>query len=901
MKKISFFFVLLFIFFNFVNICAESVNESIKKQELIIKVEKNKLFKLNKIGKNYNINFIFENRNFRFYKVKVKSNLDKELNLFKSYGFRVYKNHILKAFDKPNDMYYEQQWFLQSIGADLCWSYFKGSGDIVVYVLDSGLDYTHPDLINSVYHNPDEISFNGIDDDNNGYVDDTIGYDFVTEEPSYTDNGDGYPPDNDPMDCAAHGTAVGGIIAAETDNSIGVASVGWKTKVYPLRVAYSYYGSIYALESDITAALYYAIDNGAKIINVSFGSVTKLPLLKEAIDEAEKKNVIIVAPSGNDFNNMKNYPAAYPYVISVSGVNRNNLNYGYNYGLWNDICAPAVSIFTTVPDNGYSNVSGTSVASPIVSASLAYLLDYKKDLDISTIVHSLFTYSLDIDTILPTLKYQMGLGRLDLFNSFKNLDNPILLELSKIDFDTNKVYLPSDVIDFDMKIKNIGIDIQSGSFDINLILSNNNVFNIYSATISNFNRGDVLSIQNCDFTIPQDIDFNTEFIIDLRGTIEGEKFRFDRKYFSKKFNPIFYNIGNKDISLSVGNNGLLGHNDLTESYQTEYNDYQLGDGLLYKKFGDILYTGSIWFGGEDSKVFDGTAKNIPIKLTDWYVDNSFVISEKDDNIRCLRLSYCDDTTNIGIKVEENIFFNNNSFYLFNFKIKNYGLDLKNPRFGIFTEFDLINYAKNKVVYNRDEKYAIFSYYDTLYACLGYIGEDEMINFYAIEDYYNYNVNTLNDSIKYNFMNNTNIIDGVGDLSGVLSSGFNGDFIKNDSLEFWYYLAVYEDNDSLDFILKKIKELYDNVNNTTVVYENKKANNVKVSIFPNPAKKFINIMSNKRIDKIYLYNIEGRFLNRYDNINNLNYSINIGLYSSGSYFVKICIKDKVIIKKFVIIK
>lgn len=248
-----------------------------------------------------------------------------------------------------------------------------GKGTVVA-VIDTGVDYTHKDLADNIWVNEGEIPGNGIDDDGNGYVDDVHGVDFV----------DG---DSDPMDERGHGTHVAGIIAMTPGNGGGVG-VAYGAKIMCVRAGQAN-GSF--ASSDIAKAIKYAADNGADVINMSFGGTGRSYLVESALQDAFP-SCVLVAAAGNDglpTNDAKQagylftediYPAGYKYVIGVMATDNNkSLAYFSNWdfkegsGCEYEMAAPGVGIYSTLPGNRYACWSGTSMATPNVAAAAAIL------------------------------------------------------------------------------------------------------------------------------------------------------------------------------------------------------------------------------------------------------------------------------------------------------------------------------------------------------------------------------------------------------------------------------------------------------------------------------------------------------------------------------------------------
>ena len=291
-------------------------------------------------------------------------------------------NHVFRVQQfSTNDSLLGEQWGLQAIRALKAWTITRGSPDVLVAVIDTGIDYTHPDLRDQIWINPgedlnrngrvDSTDFNQIDDDGNGFVDDIQGWDF-TDAPNFIDLGDYLERDADPRDENGHGTAVAGIIAARGNNGQGIAGVAYGCRLMNLRAGTSLG---FLEEDDVAAAVLYAVTNGARVINMSFGDVVVSPLLRDVIRYAYARGVILVASSGNSGTDEPHYPSGFSETISVGAVTRNRIVAGFsNYGISLDVVAPGQEIWTTRLDGGYQMFAGTSAAAPFVSGLAALIL-----------------------------------------------------------------------------------------------------------------------------------------------------------------------------------------------------------------------------------------------------------------------------------------------------------------------------------------------------------------------------------------------------------------------------------------------------------------------------------------------------------------------------------------------
>ncbi len=335
----------------------------------------------------------------------------------------VEENRVFRLDDLPNDPRLSEQAGLKAVSAFKAWDIEKGSAEISVGVIDTGIDYNHPDLRGNIWINAgedlnhngalDPLDFNGIDDDGNGYIDDIIGWDF-TDAPNYPDGGDYRQRDADPMDENGHGTGVAGIIAAVTDNGVGMAGVAPGCRLMCLR---AFTSGGYGEEDDVCAAIIYAIDNGARVINMSWGDVFVSRLLDDVIHFAASENVVCVSSAGNAATDQVHYPSAFTNTISVGATDdADNLASFSNFGPSLDLVAPGVNILSTKLGGDYGNgFSGTSFAAPFVSAGAALLLSQNPGRDPDA-VRSLLIVSAD-DLGTQGWDAWFGAGRLNIFRA----------------------------------------------------------------------------------------------------------------------------------------------------------------------------------------------------------------------------------------------------------------------------------------------------------------------------------------------------------------------------------------------------------------------------------------------------------------------------------------------------
>ncbi len=320
-------------------------------------------------------------------------------------------NYLIPIRTIPNDPDFSRQWSLHNTGqtggvddahidAVEAWGIEHGKAEVVIAIIDTGVVHTHEDLAANIWHNPGEIPDNGIDDDENGYVDDTIGWDFVDSFGGAADE-DFETPDNNPMDRHGHGTHVAGIAGAVTNNGLGIAGVAWNCKIMPVRAVYKTPSGGGVMESaDASLAIVYAAENGARVINLSWGDYQKSELIEDAITFATNKGALVCAAAGNENSSGLIYPAASENaaVLAVGATDsHDNKALFSNYGNWVDVSAPGVNIYSTHLIDSYRQMSGTSMAVPHVTGVAALVFSYSPDispLEVKTrIMHSVDVFT----------------------------------------------------------------------------------------------------------------------------------------------------------------------------------------------------------------------------------------------------------------------------------------------------------------------------------------------------------------------------------------------------------------------------------------------------------------------------------------------------------------------------
>ena len=411
----------------------------------------------------------------------------------------------------PNDSLYDKQWYLKNIKAEQAWDIHKGEdGDsiIILGITETfGIKYNHPDLAQNIWNNLgedadgdgktfefknsawvfDQDDINNVDDDGNGYVDDLIGWNF--------DNNNNNPIDEDQFFNEGHGTLVSGITAAATNNSIGIASISYNLKIMPVRGLYN--------------GLIYAAENGADVINCSWGGYPFSKADKEAIDYVSGLGSIIVAGAGNDIFDPF-YPAYYPSVICVAGVDSQDVRVPYsNFGAGVDVVTPAPTsskpFISTTKDNLYSNtLEGTSFCAPIVTGLIGLIKSFHPDWTNDQIIKQLLYTTDNIDSVNPGFEHLLGTGRINAYRALTE-SNPTITPELKLNTTLLKVTHPTNqdsVISLSFKVQNYSHFLDANPLTISLTSKNPDVQIIngnYSGFITTNSITELLDILQIKF------------------------------------------------------------------------------------------------------------------------------------------------------------------------------------------------------------------------------------------------------------------------------------------------------------------------------------------------------------------------------------------------------------------
>lgn len=318
-------------------------------------------------------------------------------------------NYLFKKMESPNDPAYIDQWHHKKLGTSAAWTKSMGSKELIVAIIDDGIDRNHEDLKGRIVN----------------------AYDTIRNRKHIVPKGE-------------HGTHIAGIIAGSANNGIGGTGVAPNVKLMPINV----FDGEYADTADIIDAIHYAVQQKANIINMSLGDTSYSESLNKAVQEAYKKGVLIVAAAGNEGDMGKNvqrvYPAAFSHVISVAATNSSDKRPSYsNYHSTVDIAAPGDDILSTLPNGKYGWMSGTSMATPMVAGVAALIWSHEPKLNKTEVEYRLYDSAVDLGTKGKDIYYGNGRVNAKKALEMKTLTKPSVTAISDKDTKINGK-IPSD-------------------------------------------------------------------------------------------------------------------------------------------------------------------------------------------------------------------------------------------------------------------------------------------------------------------------------------------------------------------------------------------------------------------------------------------------------------------------
>ncbi len=588
----------------------------------------------------------------------------------------------------PNDPFYSSQYYLNLIKMPQAWDLSQGDTSVIIGIVDTGVDWPHPDLYANIWHNPHwqtDTNFPG----------DSIGWDF-----GGNGNNGNPTPDNNPIeDKPAHGTLLAGVSDAVTNNNIGIAGIGVKCKIMCVKTS----------ERDVTdpstgepyiiygfEGIKYAADNGAKVINCSWGGSGFSQMEQDVINYAESKGALVVAAAGNDGKEESFYPASYNGVISVAATSANDVkSYYSNYGTSVDVTAPGDNIYSTWQPNTYQSASGTSLSTPIVTGIAALVFSKYPSYTPLQVGELIRVNCDDIYSKNSAYQYLLGKGRVDAYNTLLRTNDESVRAVNVQFSDAppggngNGAFEPGETLTLKLGFMNylkpvnsLNVTLQSmnsystvdnGSFTVNNI-----------ATLDSFNNSTSLF----KITLAKSIPLDENLIYKLNYTDGSYS---DFQLISIVANPSYTTQDNNNIALTVTSKGALGFND--------YPDNLEGEGFKFQNGSNFLFEGALLLGTSASRLSDEIRDSTQANQdTSFKVVQPFLIANgseageqigntvfNDDNAGAYKLGVAVKLRTYSFNVDPD-----KNFIILRYDIaNNSGTDINNFYVGNFFDWDMI--------------------------------------------------------------------------------------------------------------------------------------------------------------------------------------------------------------------
>ncbi len=612
--------------------------------------------------------------------------IEKVIDLLMATGLFEYvePSYISSVSYTPNDPLLSNSgmYFLNKINAYNAWDINKGDTNIVVGIVDTGTDWDHGDLVTAIKYNyADPI--NGIDDDNDGFIDNYRGWDVAANDNDPMVTGSGVP---------AHGSHVSGCAAAATDNGVGVAGSGFKTKFLPVKISDNLGNLIAAYEGIV-----YAADHGCHIINCSWGGPGGGQFGQDIIDYATiNQDRLVVAAAGNDGNEIHFFPSAYKFVLSVASTNDTDTKSGFsNYGTFVDVSAPGSNIYSTYFNNTYTGSSGTSMAAPIAAGAAAIVKAQFPFYTGLQIGEQLRVTSDNIDGINPAYAGKLGRGRINLFRALSEsaksvrMENLFLTDNNDDTFVANDTLrISGDIINFLNPLSNLTVTLSTTSSAVTIIDNSTTPGAMGSLATSN-NLADPFLVKINPSAVQ-----NAKIL--FRLTFNDGAYT-DIQQFELIVNVDYINVTKNDIGTTITSKGRLGYNNTGQSE---------GLGFTYKGSATMMYEGGLMIGANSNQVSDNVRG-----ASNGQTDNDFQSVLKVATVIPTVKSEFDlfgkfndalaGATTMNLLVDHQLYvwstFADRKYVIVEYTIKNNGSsNISGLHAGIFSDWDIMDYNKNKI-------------------------------------------------------------------------------------------------------------------------------------------------------------------------------------------------------------
>jgi len=752
----------------------------------------------------------------------------------------------------PNDPSLGLQYHLGKINAYLAWDTQKGDTNVVIGITDTGTDWDHPDLVNSIKYNYND-PIDGTDNDNDGYIDNFRGWD-ISEN------------DNNPMvDNSDHGSHVSGCSSATTDNNIGVAGSGFNCKF--IMVKCSKQASTNAIDNGYEA-ITYAADHGCSIINCSWGGAGGSQFGQDACNYATiNKGCLVVASAGNNGNDILSFPAAYNNVLCVASTGNNDVKSSFsNYGYWVDVCAPGSNIYATLYNNGYAFLSGTSMSSPVCAGGAALVKSQYPSYSGLQVGEKLRVTCDNIYGIGGNSPYpnKLGNGRINLASALTASSPSVRFENVNYYDNNDNTFIIGDTI----RMQGVFRNYLDATTALNITLSSTSPYvQILNNTVNAgvMNTLDSLNITSNPFTFLVKANAPKNTSIPLKITYADPNYN-AAEYFSITVNVDYINITVNRVFTTVTSRGKIGYN---QDSQTE------GLGFVYNDSLPLMYESGLMIGKNSTTVSDVFRGTGAAADEDFF---ALVSATKLPNVKSDFDVYAKFNDNPGspqIKVDVThrsyawVNAGDDKYVIMEYVLKNTGTStLSNLYAGIATDWDIQDFSHNKGA----EETALKMGYVYCTDAGGVFAGAKLLtntgfNHYSIDnisgggggvDLYASGFSTAEKYTTVSTARPTAGGTGVGnDIIDVVSSG-PLTIAAGDSVKIAFALLAGDELSDLIVSANNAQIKYDGILSSGIA--NASSLSTNMVLFPNPANNFINIVCKDALNEnvvIEIIDINGR--------------------------------------------
>ncbi len=689
------------------------------------------------------------------------------------YAEPVFKEQLFIAPNDPDAAATNsKQPYLASIKAYDAWGVTTGDSTVVIGIIDTGADYNHEDLESNIFLNTND-PIDGTDNDGNGYIDDYRGWDFADR-------------DSDPAsDFGNHGTRVAGLASARTNNAIGMAGTGFKSKFVPLKA----FRSSNNTSGGNYEAIIYAADRGVDVLNLSWGSTGSYSqAAQDIINYAVlEKNVVVVAAAGNTNAELTFYPASYDNVLSVAASTNDGTKSSFGtYSHYVDLVAPGTAVYSTNNANAYGTADGSSFSSPLVAGAAALMKSYFPHYTAVQIIEQLRISGTSVDGLSGNAAFKglLGRGMLNMYAALTDTLSPsVRIVANSFYTQTGQKVYYGDTVHYQLAATNWLKPATGLEIDLELVGDVATITNSKWAT-PYLAKDDSIK-HSFSLVVNENVPPSSRVIVKAKMTASGYN---DTQYFEFSTQPDSITTTSANLALTINSKGDLGYTQ---------DSLKAGNGLRFLNSPIVSQAGFL-IGTSDSTLADNVSNNLKyntrsddfsaskyLKLysgtsADTYYENAFTASI--NNTQSVLVEQKTLSWNAALDAD---------YLITEYRITNTSTDtLKNLHAGLFSNWNIGSNDNNRTIWVDSLKLGVTYIDDTnYYGGIALLSESSPTFYAADIDTFNGNIavtdSLLSDSLKYAWLssqiikptagqngagNNTAQINGVnlGNLAGLRS-------------------------------------------------------------------------------------------------------------------------------------